>query len=111
MTGSLVPADPGGLYRLLRRLEDDGLVTSAWAEGNHGPQRRQYQVTPEGRETLTQWREHLQQRAATLRAIVDAIDGALDHTTEANTDQPDTPQRGPEQCQTTTEADHEETAP
>jgi DNA-binding PadR family transcriptional regulator len=79
MTGHLVPADPGGLYRLLRRLEDDGLVTSTWAEGTHGPQRRQYRVTAEGRDTLAQWREHLQQQASVLRAIVHAIDAALNH--------------------------------
>lgn len=97
MTGSLVPVDPGNLYRLLRRLEDDGLVTSAWAEGSYGPQRRQYQMTAEGREVLVQWREHLRQRAAALRAVVSAIDTAFGHTRDVGTnhevdpDQPDTP--------------------
>jgi DNA-binding PadR family transcriptional regulator len=86
MTGSLVSADPGGLYRLLRRLEDDGMVTSAWTEGSHGPQRRQYQLTPEGQETLTHWHEHLRQRATALQAIVNAIDTALGNSPRQQAD-------------------------
>ncbi|MDQ1292478.1 MAG: PadR family transcriptional regulator, regulatory protein PadR [Actinomycetota bacterium] len=77
MTSALVPADPGGLYRHLRRLEEEGLVTSIWSEGAHGPQQRQYQVTPEGVEVLHLWREHLRERATVLDSIVETIDGAL----------------------------------
>jgi DNA-binding PadR family transcriptional regulator len=77
MTSALIPADPGGLYRHLRRLEDEGLVTSIWSEGAHGPQQRRYQVTPEGVEVLHLWREHLRERATVLDSIVETIDGAL----------------------------------
>jgi len=78
MTGSLVTAEPGGLYRQLRRLEDEGLVVSSWSEGTHGPQQRRYQVTPEGVEMLGMWREHLRRRAGALLSIVETIDGVLD---------------------------------
>ena len=86
MTSALVSADPGGLYRLLRRLEDDGLVTSFWADGAHGPQRRQYQLTPEGRETLAHWHEPLRERATALRSIADAISAVLSPDPHAQDD-------------------------
>jgi PadR family transcriptional regulator, regulatory protein PadR len=44
----------GNLYRLLRALEDDGLVTSSWADG-----RRTYSITEQGRALLDQWAEAL----------------------------------------------------
>lgn len=40
--------DPAGLYRALRDMEDDGLVTSSWELGDHGPARRIYAITDEG---------------------------------------------------------------
>ncbi|MFI2702264.1 PadR family transcriptional regulator [Cellulosimicrobium composti] len=42
----------GTLYPLLQRLEDDGLVTTSWREGDRGPSRRYYAVTDEGRVAL-----------------------------------------------------------
>lgn len=41
-------ADPGGLYRALRAMEEDGLVSSYWEHGDYGPARRVYAVTDEG---------------------------------------------------------------
>lgn len=37
------------LYRTLRQLEQQGLVTSAWEAGEGGPARRVYQLTTAGR--------------------------------------------------------------
>jgi PadR family transcriptional regulator PadR len=45
-------SDPGGLYRTLRALEDDGLVHSAWEKSELGPDRRIYQLTRAGGEEL-----------------------------------------------------------
>lgn len=43
----------GSLYRELRRLEDEGLVTSHWeASQTRGPARRVYQLTTAGRRSL-----------------------------------------------------------
>jgi poly-beta-hydroxybutyrate-responsive repressor len=44
--------DPGGLYRNLRALEDDGLVYSSWEQSTAGPDRRTYELTRAGREEL-----------------------------------------------------------
>jgi poly-beta-hydroxybutyrate-responsive repressor len=43
----------GSLYRELRRLEDEGLVTSYWeASQTRGPARRVYELTNDGRRAL-----------------------------------------------------------
>jgi len=44
--------DPGGLYRCLRAMDEEGLVTSSWEPSTSGPARRTYTLTDEGREWL-----------------------------------------------------------
>jgi poly-beta-hydroxybutyrate-responsive repressor len=44
--------DPGRLYRALRQLETDGLVRSVWEKSTSGPDRRMYELTRAGMETL-----------------------------------------------------------
>ena len=59
------------LYRTLRQLEQQGLVTSAWEAGEGGPARRVYQLTDAGRGWL--------QTGATMlegyRSAIDAFFG------------------------------------
>jgi PadR family transcriptional regulator, regulatory protein PadR len=45
-------SDPGGLYRTLRGLEEEGLVRSAWQASQAGPDRRNYELTRAGMEAL-----------------------------------------------------------
>ena len=52
--------DPGGLYRTLRAMEQEGLVSSSWEVSDAGPSRRTYELTEEGEDWLHAW-------AATLR--------------------------------------------
>ena len=47
--------DERNLYRLLRGLEREGLVTSSWDVGAGGPARRVYQLTPAGTRLLKAW--------------------------------------------------------
>jgi PadR family transcriptional regulator len=49
--------DPGGLYRALRALEEEGLVRSGWEASPSGPDRRIYEITRAGAEKL---HEHAQ---------------------------------------------------
>ena len=44
--------DPGGLYRCLRAMDEEGLVRSAWEPSTSGPARRTYTLTVEGRAWL-----------------------------------------------------------
>lgn len=52
--------DPSLLYKLLRALEAEGFATSTWADGEGGPPRRLYTLTPAGE-------DYLHARAADLR--------------------------------------------
>lgn len=58
--------DPGGLYRALRKLEQDGLVASAWEPSSAGPERRSYRLTRAGM-------EELHRRAKELAALRDTV--------------------------------------
>ncbi len=44
--------DPGGLYRCLRAMDEEGLVRSAWEPSTSGPARRTYELTDGGQEWL-----------------------------------------------------------
>ena len=45
----------GNLYRLLRALEEEGLLSSKWDETSSGPAKRRYAITERGRALLDQW--------------------------------------------------------
>lgn len=62
-------SDPGGLYRALRRLEEDGLVHSAWEGSDAGPDRRIYELTRAGMEVL----HELAKSLAEGRELLDAF--------------------------------------
>lgn len=44
--------EPGGFYRVLRKLEGSNLIRSRWEPPASGPARRVYQLTPEGEREL-----------------------------------------------------------
>ena len=58
--------DIGNLYRLLRRLEDEGLVRSEWSAELPGPAKRTYELTAEGRDLLDRWAEALREAQQTI---------------------------------------------
>ena len=47
--------DVGNLYRFLRTLEQDGVVTSEWSAELPGPAKRTYALTADGRALLDAW--------------------------------------------------------
>ena len=49
--------DMGNLYRILRSLEREGLVSSTWDDNAPGPAKRIYVITQSGRRVLAQWVE------------------------------------------------------
>lgn len=77
LMGGDLEVDPGGLYRVLRRLEDEGLVISAWSEGESGPQRRDYELTADGREVAKDWLVHLRERERLSGRLADVLATAL----------------------------------
>lgn len=53
-------APPGMIYRHLRQLEEDGLVTSTWETEGSGPAKRMYAITEAGVEMLALWVEYME---------------------------------------------------
>ena len=51
--------DMGNLYRVLRSLEEEGVVRSEWDADAPGPAKRIYELTDEGRALLDRWADGL----------------------------------------------------
>jgi PadR family transcriptional regulator PadR len=67
--------DTSTLYRTLRQMEKDGLLSSEWESGESGPARRVYTVTDAGMAWLDAW-------SATLEAYRGMIDNFFTLYTE-----------------------------
>src|SRR5829696_5745992 len=51
----------GSLYRILRRMEQEGLCKSEWDTSEVGPARRMYSITEAGESYLAAWAEACKQ--------------------------------------------------
>ena len=74
----LVPGERpelGGLFRVLRALEEDGLVTSEWDAAAPGPAKRRYELTPAGRGLLRAWAKALKQTQVVVDAFLQRLEG------------------------------------
>lgn len=58
----------GSLYPALSKLEEAGYVTTSWAQGESGPAKREYSLTPQGRQQLADERRNLARLTAALGA-------------------------------------------
>ncbi|MDP8927868.1 MAG: PadR family transcriptional regulator [Actinomycetota bacterium] len=65
-----VPPTTGGLYRSLRTMADEGLLTSYWSTPERGPARRVYAITEQGE-------QHLEQSMPALAALLRTVRGML----------------------------------
>jgi PadR family transcriptional regulator, regulatory protein PadR len=71
VAGDDVRVDVGNLYRILRALEEEGIVTSEWSADLPGPAKRTYRLTDAGSRLLDRW-------AAALGEARQVIGGFLD---------------------------------
>jgi poly-beta-hydroxybutyrate-responsive repressor len=60
----------GALYRLLRTMADEGLITWYWSTPKHGPARRVYALTEQGE-------QHLEASMAMLASLARTVRGML----------------------------------
>jgi len=58
--------DPGTVYTNLRRMEQEGLVSSSWDLQDSGPRRRLYRLTEQGEELLHVWAANVEHYRARL---------------------------------------------
>lgn len=68
--GVEVPPTTGGLYRSLRTMAEEGLVTSYWSTPDRGPARRVYTISETG-ET------HLEHSMPALSSLLRTVRGML----------------------------------
>jgi PadR family transcriptional regulator, regulatory protein PadR len=61
MTGEEARVDVGNLYRILRALEEEGIVRSEWSADLPGPAKRTYELTEVGSRLLDRWAESLRE--------------------------------------------------
>ena len=66
--------DVGNLYRVLRTLEEEGLVASAWDDTLAGPAKRTYEITPTGREALERWARALDETRERIERFLQRYD-------------------------------------
>ena len=69
--------DPASVYKSLRQMEQDGLVTSRWEVSNRGPARRVYSLSSDGRDLLGAWAHTLERNREILGRFVERY-GELD---------------------------------
>lgn len=72
-----VGRDAGSLYRALRGLEHEGLVSSAWEASLIGPDRRRYVVTDTGKARLREWVGVLERVQTSLDRLLDRCRSAM----------------------------------
>ena len=58
--------DPGTIYRHLRRLEDEGFVSSKWDTTGTDTPRWFYEITPEGEILLKNWIVFMEKKKESL---------------------------------------------
>lgn len=75
--GVEVPPTTGGLYRALRTMADEGLVSSYWSTPVRGPARRVYAITGEGE-------QHLEQSIPALDGLLRTVRGMLSRYRSGN---------------------------
>jgi poly-beta-hydroxybutyrate-responsive repressor len=74
----LPPFDSGTIYRTLRQLEQDGLISSLWDMSESGPARRRYSLAKAGETFLTGWIDVLQRYQRLFQTASERQREALD---------------------------------
>jgi len=72
------PPDTSGVYKALKSMEEEGLISSNWEFGDIGPAKKQYILTKDGKVCLKRWAETLQG----YRTQIDGILAILDVNTK-----------------------------
>lgn len=62
------------IYRALRDMQENELVSDSWDNNSLGPQRRVYTITPQGEEVLAGWINNLRQRRKDIEKLEAAYD-------------------------------------
>jgi PadR family transcriptional regulator, regulatory protein PadR len=69
--------DPTGLYRLLKAMEEKGLVSASWDLPEAGPAKRRFSLTAGGRACLARWTRTLQDYRKSIDGLLDLLHGSV----------------------------------
>ncbi len=67
-------AEPGGLYRTLRLMEQEGLIASDWGTSQVGPRRRTYWLSEDGLDWLHAWAGSMRYTQSVLAGFLSRYD-------------------------------------
>jgi PadR family transcriptional regulator, regulatory protein PadR len=67
--------DVGNLYRVLRALEEQGIVASEWDETLPGPAKRTYELTDAGAAALERWAAALTETRTRIDRFLERYEG------------------------------------
>ncbi len=73
--------DLGNLYRMLRSMEDEGIVQSEWSDNAPGRAKRTYELTTAGELLLDAWIRSLRSTNTTVARFLREYDGDKKGTT------------------------------
>jgi PadR family transcriptional regulator, regulatory protein PadR len=79
IAGEDVRVDAGNLYRVLRSLEEEGIVKSEWSASLPGPAKRTYELTADGRRLLDLWAESLRDAQEVIASFLRRYEEGGEH--------------------------------
>lgn len=83
--GPCAPVDSSAVYRTLRAMERQGLVTSEWdITASSGPPRRVYRLTPLGDQVLASWVADLRETVRLLQSFLREYEEHMQQEQEAH---------------------------
>ena len=62
--------DVSGIYRFLTTMERKGLVVAAWDTSAHGPAKKSYRITADGRRCLARWIASLEEYRRSIATLL-----------------------------------------
>jgi PadR family transcriptional regulator PadR len=71
---SEIPPDTSGVYKVLKSMEEEGLVSAIWQLGDAGPAKRSYTVTKDGMACLKKWAETLENYRTQIDGLLAILD-------------------------------------
>jgi PadR family transcriptional regulator, regulatory protein PadR len=71
VAGDETRIDVGNLYRVLRALEEEGIVSSEWSADLPGPAKRTYELTEAGSRLLDRWVESLRDAQSVIAGFIE----------------------------------------
>ena len=71
VAGDETRIDVGNLYRVLRALEEEGIVASEWSADLPGPAKRTYELTEAGSRLLDRWVESLRDAQGVISGFIE----------------------------------------